>query len=39
MKSFGKIFFLLAIIALVASCSSPRKCGNKKGIKTPMGNM
>lgn len=39
MKSIGKIFFLLAVIVLVASCSNPRKCGGKKGIRTPMGTM
>jgi len=39
MKTFGKIVFVLGVIALIASCSNPRKCGGKKGIRTPMGVM
>lgn len=39
MKSIIKTVLLLLIIGLAVSCSNPRKCGNKKGIRTPMGNM
>ena len=39
MKLLLKTLALLLVIAFAISCSSPRKCGNKKGIRTPMGNM
>ncbi len=39
MKTIIKATLLLLIIGLAVSCSNPRKCGNKKGIRTPMGVM
>ena len=39
MKIIVKTLILLLVIAFAISCSSPRKCGNKKGIRTPMGTM
>jgi len=39
MKNFIKIALILSLIGLFFACSSPRKCGNKRGIKTPMGVM
>ena len=39
MNPLVKIVSLLLVIALAFSCSSPRKCSGKRGIKTPMGTM
>jgi hypothetical protein len=39
MKIIVKTLLLLLVVAFAISCSSSRKCGNKKGIKTPMGTM
>jgi hypothetical protein len=39
MKLLVKLALILFLIGLITSCSSSRKCGNKKGIKTPMGVM
>ncbi len=39
MRKYAKLALILSIIGLMAACSSPRKCGNKKGIRTPMGTM
>ena len=34
----GLIFLFLAALTL-SSCGGPKKCGGRKGIKTPMGLM
>lgn len=39
MKNLIKVVSLLLVVAFALSCSGPRKCGNKKGIRTPMGVM
>jgi hypothetical protein len=39
MKTLTKLALILFLIGLITSCTSARKCGNKKGIKTPMGTM
>lgn len=39
MKVFIKLATLVLLIGTLVACSGSRKCGNKRGIKTPMGVM